>query len=62
MGVRTEADEALDGARESVQDAVHKLASIVIHQCPGHKDFSEPYQLKIRKALQDLIQIREDLD
>ena len=61
MSVTTTADEKRDDAKENIGSAIRNLSGIVIEECYGYEDFSDAYRLKLRKALHDLIEVRETL-
>ena len=62
MSVRTAADEALDQACSSVQDAVKSLSEIVVDRCGGHDQWNEEYTKKIQQALNNLLSVRISLE
>jgi hypothetical protein len=58
---KTEADEHLDKARKSVQEAITELSAILIDQCGGWDQYAEPFRYIMLNALNDLKQIRDRL-
>jgi predicted nucleic acid-binding Zn-ribbon protein len=62
MGVRTEADERLDSARERIQGAIEDLSEIVIRRCWGHDEFTSTAQKNILKAHQEMMALRHRLE
>lgn len=59
MSVTTTADERLADAKTHISTAISCLSDIVIDKCWGVEDFSKLYYEDIRKALYDLIEIRD---
>jgi hypothetical protein len=60
MSVRTPADECLDEAKEHIEKAIKSLSSIVIEQVSGSDEYSKEAKGKQRRALNELISIRDD--
>jgi hypothetical protein len=61
MSVNTAADDKRDEAREHVSSAVQLLSEIVVEKCWGYDDFTTEYQKTLRKSLNNLIEVREEL-
>ena len=61
MGVRTTADEKLDEARDSADQALKALNEIVVGECWGHDEWNDEFTQQIHEAHSMLIQIRGKL-
>lgn len=61
MSVRTTADEKRDEAIDHVTEAIKSLSEIIIGRCWGHDGYTQIYYNKMRKALADLIEMRDGL-
>jgi hypothetical protein len=57
----TEADEHLDKAKQNVQEAITELSAILIDQCSGWDEYSEPFRYIMFNARNELIKIRDQL-
>lgn len=61
MSVRTTADEQLESAKDNIQSAIKNLSEIVIEECWGSEDFSSEFSVILRKALSEMVEVRESL-
>lgn len=61
MSVNTEAEEQLDKARASVDQAIDSLAAIVVHECVGSESYSASFRRDMRDSLNRLMDIRDTL-
>lgn len=59
MSVRTQADEHLDKAKESLDTVIRELAEIVINRCPHYDFFTETSRDRMAEALAELVRIRD---
>lgn len=59
MSVNTEAENALDSAKENLNDAITNLSRIVCDRVYGSNDYKDEYLSKIKKAFFDLISVRD---
>lgn len=62
MGVITAADENLESAKESIDNAIQHLSKIVVEKCWGHKDYTKEYSAILRNTMADLIFILSKLE
>ena len=61
MSVTTTADERLNDAKDNIQSAIKNLSEIVIEECWGAEEFSSEFSATLRKALSEMIEVRESL-
>lgn len=59
--VRTTADEHHDATKESINTAIDNLSKIVVDRVGGSDDYTLAYRATLRKALNSLLDIRDDL-
>lgn len=57
----TDADEALDATRVSVEEAISALAAIVVRECHGSDHYSQKFRREMRDALNQLMDVRDTL-
>lgn len=60
--VTTDADKALDRARDSVKTAIDELYGVVMGKTWGHDAWRPEYKDKYRKAFNMLMEVNRDLD
>lgn len=61
MSVRTDADEALDSARDHIKRAIDDLYGVVMEKTWGHDDFKEEWKIKHLAIFNKLVQIYVEL-
>lgn len=61
MSVKSTADENRDTCLKHIDDAIVCLSKIVVEQCEGTTLYKETYRFKLKKAFQELIEIRDSL-
>jgi hypothetical protein len=62
MGVRTTADEKVESALESINNAIQSLSDIVVNQCWGHDSWNVEYRAKLEESFLSLMEIRKKLE
>jgi hypothetical protein len=62
MGVRTEADRALDEIDAKIQECIRLFARIFSNETPGLSDLSAEYQAKMVDVFTELMRLRRKLD
>lgn len=57
----TPADKRLDTAREHLRETIKALSEIVVHQTDGTDEFTEAFRSKLRRSMDTLIQVRDEI-
>lgn len=59
MSYQTDAERAIDQAREHTQEIVKALAHIVVEECERHADFRIEFRMQISEAFEKAIALRD---
>lgn len=61
MGVATDADRNIRGAKLNIEDAAKLLFKVVVEKCDGSNDIKDEWLAKYREALSGLIEMSAKL-
>ena len=56
--MRTNADEKISSAEQSVRDATEALSEVLIHECWGSDEYTPERMTVLREVLDELISIK----
>lgn len=61
MSVYSSAEEAIESAKDHIDDAIKELSKVVVEQTFGTDEFKDSYKSKVKDTFLKLISIRDDL-
>lgn len=61
MSVITPADEKLDGASHHLDTTIQLVSSVVVDRCSGADEYTPENMAKLRRVLNTLLEVREEL-
>ena len=61
MGVRITANNEIDKAKDSIQEAIEHLSEVVIARCYGTDELRGDYLNRLRRLIVKLLEVRDSM-